>query len=214
MNELEQLTNQLDKAERQLERQLGEAKALAQRAKDDMAKAKHLEESAEALEEAIGVLNSFADKRQKEAQKKIEGLVTHGLQTIFGDDLSFHIITESKARRQESRFVIRSTMGGQVVETSILDARGGGVAAVAGFLLRLIVTLLHKNVRHFFVLDEAFGQLSAEYEPKLAEFLRELVDKTDAQIVLITHSPEFEGVADTAYRFTLKDGRTLVSKLK
>lgn len=209
-----ELSDLLSKAERKTERQVGEAKALASRAVADRNRATELEAQAEALEEAIGVMNSFADQRQAEVQQKVEQLVTHGLATIFGDDLSFHIITESKARRQEARFVIRSKMGDQVVETSILDARGGGVAAVAGFLLRLIVTLLHKDVRHFFVLDEAFGQLSAEYEPKLAEFLRELVDKTSAQIVLITHSPEFEGVADKLYRFSLHDGRTKVEALK
>lgn len=212
----DQLEKRLVAAERQLERDIGQARALATRAKQDAAEAKDLEDRADALDEAIGVMNSFADAKQKEIQNKIETLVTHGLQTIFGDDdLRFAIVQEMKARRMEVRFVIRSKVDGQELETSIMDARGGGVAAVAGFLLRLIVTLLKTDTTHFLLLDETFGQLSADYEPALAEFMRELVDKTSAQIVLITHSTAFEDVADKLYRFTLgKDGRTKVEAVK
>lgn len=212
--DIENLTRAVNQASRALEREIGEAKALATRAKSDFAEAEVADARADALEKVIGFLNSFADTRQAEVQRKVEALVTHGLQTVFDDSLTFHVVSETKARRVETRFVVRSKMGDQVVETSILDARGGGVAAVAGFLLRLIVLLLRPGVRPFMVLDESFGQLSSEYEPRLAEFLRELSDKTPVQMLLITHSPEFEAVADVAYRSSLRDGKTHLEAIK
>jgi DNA repair exonuclease SbcCD ATPase subunit len=212
--DIETLSRAVNQASKSLEREIGEAKALAKRAKSDFAEAEEAEARADALEKVVGFLNSFADSRQAEVQSKVEALVTHGLQTVFDDSLSFHVVSETKARRVETRFVVRSKMGDEVVETSILDARGGGVAAVAGFLLRLIVLLLRPGVRPFLVIDESFSQLSAEYEPRMADFLKELSEKTPVQMLLITHSSEFEAVADKLVRSSLQEGRTKLEVLR
>jgi ABC-type branched-subunit amino acid transport system ATPase component len=98
-----------------------------------------------------------------------------------------------------------------VVETSVLDARGGGMAAVAGFVLRLVVLLLTPGARRFLALDESFAHVSASYEPRVAEFLREVADKAGVQVLLITHSTAFSDLADARYRLTLgADGITQV----
>lgn len=205
MSTLSEVEGLLVAAERRLERRIGEAKALSAQGKKAQQQADEAEAVMVACEEAVGFLNSFADERQERVQRRIEELVTHGVQTIFGDDMTFHVISEQKASRTEVSFALRSTMGDQVVETPILDARGGGVAAVVGFLLRLIVTLLHQQ-RPLLVLDETWAQLSANYEPRLAEFVRDLVDQTGVQILLVTHSDAYTEHADKAYRITQKDG--------
>lgn len=197
-------------AERKLERRIGEAKALKEQGQRAKSQADDAQALVIACEEAVAFLNSFADERQERVQRRIEELVTHGVQTIFGDDMTFHVMSEQKANRSEVTFSLRSSMGDQVVETPILDARGGGVAAVVGFLLRLIITMLREE-RPLLVLDETFAQLSAEYEPRLAEFLRELVDQTGVQIVMVTHSEAFSEHADRVYRFGQKKGVTTVS---
>lgn len=200
----------LSRAERSLDRRIGEAKALAAQGKKASEQAAEAEALVIACEEATSFLNSFADERQEKVQRQVETLVTHGVQTIFGEGLTFHVISEQKANRAEVSFSLRSMMGEEVVETPILDARGGGVAAVVGFLLRLIVTLLRDD-RPLLVLDETFAQLSADYEPRLAEFLRELVDQTGVQIVMVTHSESFSEHADRVYRFGQKEGQTTVA---
>lgn len=208
LSEVETLVNT---AERRLERRIGEAKALAAQGKKAQQQAIEAQELVVACEEAVGFLNSFADERQMKVQKRIEALVTYGLQTIFDESITFHVNSEQKSNRTEVSFSLRSMMGEEVVETPILDARGGGVAAVIGFLLRLIVKLLREE-RPLLVLDETFAQLSAEYEPRLAEFLRELVDRTGVQIVMVTHSTAFTDSADVVYRFGQKDGKTVVTR--
>lgn len=216
MTDFDVLERKVSQAERALDREIGEAKALARQIQKVSLEAENLELKVKACEEAVTVLNSFADQRQHDVQRQVEGLVSHGLRTIFDDELSFHIVSETKARRSEVRFVIRSKVGDEEIETSILDARGGGVAAVAGFLLRLIVMLLQPGVRRLMVLDETFGQVSSDYELKLVEFVRQLVDQSGAQIVLITHKAieEWTEVADKAYRFTLRGGWSEVELLK
>lgn len=214
--DLSTLTASVNQAEKLIEREIGEAKALAKRAQSDFAEAEAGEQRALALEKVVGILNSFADARQEAVQSKVEALVTHGLQTVFDDSLTFHVISETKARRVETRFVVRSKMGQQEVETSILDARGGGVASVAGFLLRLIVILLQPDVRPFMLLDESFSMVSEEYEPRLVDFVRELTEKTPVQIVLTTHKAieDWSQAADRVVRFKLKNGKTQTEVLK
>ena len=210
MASLVEVQTALSAAERRFERRVGEAKALAAQGQKAKAEADQLSETVVACEEAVAFLNSFADERQEKVQRRVEELVTHGVRTIFGDDLSFHVISEQKANRTEVSFSLRSSMGDQIVETPILDARGGGVAAVVGFLLRLIVKLL-KDERPLLAMDETFAQLSADYEPRMAEFLRELVDQTGVQILLVTHSEAYSEFADRVYRFGQKGGLTVVS---
>lgn len=215
MTELASVERLLAARERSLHQKVGQAKALAARSKELKAEVAALALTVEACDEAIGVLNSFADERAEEAQRKIEALVTHGLQTIFSPDMSFHVRNEVKAKRNETRFVVSSTYAGQRMETEILEARGGGVAAVAGFLLRLIVAMLRTDVRRTLFLDESFAQVSAEYMPKVVDFVRELVSKTDVQIVLVTHSGTDDWVeaADKAYQTSLVDGKTQIKAL-
>lgn len=197
--------------EKDVQRLVGEAKVVATELKTRSAEIVELDSNIESLNEAIGVLSSFADDRQATLQVKVEKLVTHGLVTIFGEDMSFHILQSTKGKLAAADFVIRSKIGDQVIETPVMDARGGGVAAVVGFLLRLILLLLRPHARPILMLDESFAQLSAEYELRLADFLRELVDKSPVQLILVTHSTAFDDVADISYRFDLKAGKTVVS---
>lgn len=212
MTELSSLETLLRQRRTRFERRLGEAKGVSTRLKETRQEIEDLSTLKEAAEEAIGVLNSFADTRQKDVLAKIEGLVTEGLQTVFGDDLSFHAVQTTRGKLASTEFVVRSTTGGQSVETSIMDARGGGVAAVAGFLLRLILLMLRHDARPVLFLDETFAQLSAEYEPRLAEFIGELVERTNVQIVMVTHSDAFSDTAGVIYRFGLKDGVSKISE--
>lgn len=208
--DLEALGSALTREEKGLERRLGEARAVALQGQAAVTEITELEAKSSALDEAIEVLNSYADARQAELQSKIEEIVTSGLRTVFGNEITFAINVSHRGKLSASEFVIRTRMGAEIVETPIMDARGGGVASVAGFLLRLVILLLRKDARTVLFLDESFAQLSAEYEPALAEVVRELVDRSSAQIVLVTHSEAYSDVADVVYRLALEDGVTKI----
>lgn len=214
MKELESWVEYLSREQREVDRLIGEAQAVARRGKEVQESVQVLDEDIQNYDKAIAVLQSFGEARQQELQEKIERLVTHGLQTIFKEDIYFRIKTRPVGKLVAMDFEIATSLDGAEVATPVLEARGGGIAAVAGFLLRLVVLLLFGvEARPLLVLDEAFAQVSAEYVPSLAEFIRELVEKTPVQIVLITHTDGFLEVADTAYRFDLRGGKTVISQL-
>jgi hypothetical protein len=78
---------------RELDRLAGEARSVGlegQRVQADVAEL----EAQQALYERVGaVLSSFGEQRQAAAQQQIEQLVTRGLNVIFGEDLSFHLVS-------------------------------------------------------------------------------------------------------------------------
>lgn len=164
---------------------------------------------------AAAVLTSMGEQRQADTQTKIEQLVTQGLKTIFAEDLSFHLIAGVRAKAPVVDFVVRTHLpDGSTVDTDVMDARGGGLAAIVGFLLRLIRLLLSAHGKDTVILlDETFAHVSADYEPRLAEFIRELVDTTGVQVIMVTHSDAYLDAADTRYRFELHHGQTRASAL-
>lgn len=222
---MQNLINSVRQARSQVDRETGEARAVALQGKALQLEAAGLAEQHALLDQAVGVLTRLGEERQEAAQAQIEGLVSRGLQTVFDERLSFHMVPSVKGNQANLDFVIRSEyVAGEeagvncdapmVVETPVMEARGGGMAATVGFMLRLVIMLLTPNARRIMFLDETFAHVSAEYEPRLAEFLREVADKAGVQLLLVTHSTAYDDAADTHYHFKLlADGATEVTEL-
>lgn len=208
------LTTAVRNRRRELDALMGEARATLLRGKAIEEQIGGLTEDVSDYERVTTLLNSLGEDRQQRAQQTIEELVTRGLQTIFDETLTFHIVQSVKGKAAIVEFVVRSTFGNEQVETPVMDARGGGLAATIGFLLRIVVMLLRSrntSEEQILVLDETFAHVSEEYLAGMGEFLRQIVDKTGVQIIMVTHQPEFADYADTVYRFSQKDGKTVVT---
>lgn len=203
----------LDRAVRarrgELDQQTGVALDLARRGQEAVAETSRLKSQLELYEKACGVLTSFGEERQQQAQHQVEELVTRALQVIFGEELSFRLVPRVVRDQVTIEFVLVSQYGTTTIETPVMDARGGGHAAVVGFVMQLVVLLLTPDARRFLALDETFAYVSESFVPRLAEFLREAAYKAEIQIMLVTHSTGYGDVADQRYRLVLgPDGVT------
>lgn len=158
-------------------------------------------------------LAQFADERQAQVYRQIEHTVTEGLRTVFNEDLKLEITTKMVGARSETAFSIVSKTDEGEMSTGIMDARGGGVAAIVGFLVQAVLVLLTPGMRPLLVLDESFRAVSAEYQAPLGEFIKDLCEKTGLQVVLVTHQPTIVEFADTAYAFSQTKGKTKITKL-
>lgn len=217
MTSLSDLSERLRVQRSRVDRLQGEKDSLTRLHASTEKEIETLQAEISSLELANIFLTSIGEDRQFKAQESIEQLVTVGLRTIFDDSLSFHIIQKVSGKTATVEFVVRSSLPeGRVVETSVLEARGGGLAAVIGFLLRLVVLLLQRDEAKdkVLVLDETFAHVSDEYVPALGEFLRQLKEKTGVQIIMVTHQSEFGEYADKVYRFSLDNGVTRVKEEK
>lgn len=213
MSNLSEVGLRLKRIRKVVDRQIAEARVIATTGKQLKEEIELASNDVDLYNKVAITLASIGEQRQSDAQTKIEELVTRGLTSIFGEDLSFHVIQTQRGKTPEVKFLVKSSgLNGAVVETSVMDARGGGLAAVVGFLLRLVVLLLSADQEPILVLDESFSHVSAEYERPLAEFIKELVDKTRVQIILVTHSDAFLEFADKRYRTKLVSGATEVAE--
>lgn len=214
MDNLTELSNRVRLARRKVDTKIAEARVMATRGKEIREEIELASKDVDLYNKVAITLASIGEQRQQQAQNQIEELVTRGLTTIFGEDISFHLVQTQRGKTPEVKFLVKSRgLNGRAVETPVMDARGGGLAAVVGFLLRLVVLLLSKDGKEpILILDESFSHVSAEYEQPLAEFLKELVEKTKVQIILVTHSDAFSEHADKRYRFKLINGITEVKE--
>lgn len=168
-----------------------------------------LEDEQQDLQTISGTLSNLSEKLQDSVQELVEAIVSRGLQTIFQEEMSIRLTNKMVGRRPETDITLISGD----LETSILNARGGGVAAVTGFLLRVVMLLLAPNTRRVMFLDEAFAQVSVEYEERLAQFISELCENAKLQIILVTHSTTYFDSADRAFSVSQKGGKTSVTQI-
>jgi hypothetical protein len=194
-----------------LDRQAGQAEQLAAQISATESELAGYRALAELNARASALLTSIGEEAQETARGKVEELATRALQAIFGTQHSFRLEPGERGGQATLEMIIRSEYGdGEVIETGVLEARGGGMAAVVGFVLRLVVLLLTPDVCNVLFLDESFAHVSARYEGRVAEFAAEVAHKARVQLVLITHSPAFADYADTAVRLELNDGGVTV----
>jgi DNA repair ATPase RecN len=194
-----------------VEREAGQAELVAAQGAAAEADVARLEAAVALHVKVQALLTTIGEEAQETARGQVEGLATRALQVIFGPELSFHLVPGERGGQATLELVIRSDYGGTVTETAVLEARGGGMAAVVGFVLRLVVLLLTDGARRFLAMDETFAHVSESYASGVAEFLREVADKAGVQLLLITHSPVYGDYADANLRLVLgPDGITQV----
>lgn len=156
------------------------------------------------------LLEQYSEVEQQQLKDKIEALVTRGLQVIFGDSYSFKI--EMRVLRKQAG--MEFTIVKDLVEREPLDSHGGGLVNVIALVLRLTILALTPGVARVAVLDEPFAQLSQEYIEPMGRFIREVVDATGIQLIIVSHEAEITEVADQAYRLFDKDGVTQIERVE
>lgn len=169
---------------------------------------------AEQLARVGAMFTTVGEAAQETARDRVEQLATKALQVIFGDEHQFLLLPGERGGQATLELRVRSAYpDGKVVETGVMEARGGGMAAVVGYVLRLVVLLLTPEIRNLLFLDETFAFVSADYEGRVAEFIRQVADKARVQHVIITHSSAYAEAADEVSRLELgADGVTVVHR--
>ncbi len=218
MYDLTELSSRVNKARKTVDRRITEARLIATEGKRLKEEINLASSDVDLYSKVAITLASIGEARQADAQSKIEELVSRGLQGIFENkNMYFKVVQTQRGKTPEVKFIITSEgLNGRSVETDIMDARGGGLAAVVGFLLRLVVMLLDSKVdQPVLILDESFSHVSAEFEKPLVQFIVQLVEKTNAQIILVTHHlvDAFLEVADKKFRFVQEHGVTKVTEI-
>jgi DNA repair exonuclease SbcCD ATPase subunit len=150
------------------------------------------------LEKTKAVFKHLIDSLVLEGAKKVENLLTYGLATVFEDQkLAVKVDLSEKRGLMQMEISLKDLSTG--VEAPILGSFGGGPVAVVSFLLR-VLSLLNLKLHKLLILDEAFSFVSENYVPQLAKLVSALCQKSNLDVLLVTHQRAFLEYADRAYQ--------------
>lgn len=160
------------------------------------------------LTKTVELFHHLLDRLIYSGVESISEIVSEGLKAIFHDqDIAFK--GEISTKRNLTHVDFKTVQDG--VEGPALEAFGGGVSSVESLILRLLV-ILKTGLARFVMLDESLAALSEQYDEAAATFIKQMCEKLDMDLLLITHKPQYLDYADTAYQAEVQSDGTM--KLK
>lgn len=214
--ELNETINHLNESVQKLTVDLATKKALREKIQKDLSnKQRSLQKASETidiLEQVRILLQRASEYAREQIKQQIEILVTHCLQFVFGPDLEFVIELTETSGKADAQFYVISVVNGEKIKTKPQDARGGGIVDVISLALRIAIiqsTNYYKDGP--IILDEPAKHVSSDYIANVAQFLKQISDVFQRQVIMVTHNHYLSEIADLAYRVELKDGYSAVS---
>lgn len=161
-------------------------------------------------EKSIEILKKLIDTFYEKSTKKIEKVVSLGLQEVFPDRL-LRIRTELENRRGKTNLDIITVDEEQGVEGRADRSFGGAIVQVQSFLL-LVTFILLLKLKPITFLDEQFSNVSAGYQPYIGKMISKLCKQLGISVCLITHNEEILEYADIVYHASLKNGELVLAR--
>ena len=143
-------------------------------------------------------------------RKRIEKIVSFGLQEVFSDRL-LRITTEVANRRGKTHLDIFTVDDEHGVKGKTERSFGDSILWVESFLLLATFIVLLKRKPVCF-LDEKFKAVANDYQASVGKMISNLCKELGLTVCLITHNPEILEYADRIYKATLEDGNKLLLK--
>lgn len=194
--------NQKGKREQLLEQKSGMEKAL-QKALDNI----------DILEKVKVLLQKVSEYAREQSRIQIEALVTNCLQYIFDASLEFQIEINEVRGRPEAEFYVISKYGGTEIKTKPQEARGGGVIDIISLAIRIaMLECSNLDNKGPIILDEPAKHVSDDYINQVAEFLKQVTQMFERQVIMVTHNRHLSEMADKWYRIEMHDGVSVVSQ--
>ena len=166
------------------------------------------------LEKSKPFIDDLIDKFSETSIKKLEDLLSLGLQRIF-QDRNYRVeikVTEKRSSKCADLYLIDSGHPFLMRDSCV----AGGILVVVGFLIQAFY-VANLDIAKILFLDEALSNISTQYLDNFFAFVKELSVKIGLTVILITHDTRFLEYADRIYKvadgvYTL-EGSTKQQKL-
>ena len=161
------------------------------------------------LEQAQAFLQKIANETQEHLKFQIEDIVNLALETCFPNEYEFSIIFDIRAGKTEASLSFISKKTGREIDP--MNASGGGVVDLTAFALRIASYALDRTCDNVIILDEPFRFVSKGILNDVAEVTKNLANKLNLQIIMVTHETAMISIADRT--FEVKKNMDGVSKV-
>lgn len=158
-------------------------------------------------EKALTIIREVGLRTQQQLEVHISNITTLAQEAIFDDP--YKVVVEFVQRRNKTECDISFERDGEKINP--LAASGGGPVDVAAFALRVASwSMQNPRSRNVLILDEPFRYLSVGLLPKAGEMLKQLSEKLNLQIIMVTHEEELAEMADRIFQVSMRKGKSTV----
>ena len=156
-----------------------------------------LTENRALLERTKPFIDDIIDKFSESSLKKLEDLLSLGLQRIFQDrDYKVEIkVSEKRAAKCAELYLVEDGHPFLMRDSCV----AGGILVVVGFLIQTFY-VANLDIAKVLFLDEALSNISTQYLDNFFAFVKELTNKIGLTVILITHDTRFLEYADRIYK--------------
>ena len=132
-------------------------------------------------------------------------LVTEALTSIFEKEIKFEI----KLYSYRNEPAVDITVTEEDLEVDPQKSCGGGVNDIISLVLKIIFIYL-KNSNRILILDESLKFLSRNYSEQASSFIRDISQRMNLQIILVSHKPELEVGCDNLITIEKENNRSVI----
>lgn len=162
----------------------------------------------EILEQVTTLLQGLEEAWQRKFQESVAEVISRGLSIVFEEPIKLVLVPKVRADITTVDLRIIQGEGKDALETGVMGAKGGTLIAILNVLLRaLLILSARPPLRRLLVLDEPFANADPDLIPAFGDVLRELCDRLDFQILVVSHEQALVDIADSAYLIQKGHGR-------
>ena len=166
--------------------------------------------------EAITVLNSMGDIfEQNSIRSKIEQIISQIVQVLFHEkDFQFRFVKKIKKNQQELYLETSRPDENNNIFFQDIDCVPGGHSDIIDIIIRILVLKGCNKEQRVLILDEPFKNISHNFRIKFFRFFKQLCEKFDIQLNLVSHETEYISEIDNSYKFTYDGVTTKVERVE
>ena len=193
-----------------LEQRKGQQKQIQQNIDIYEQERRQLKRDLLAYEKANEIIKKVGLNTQKQLQYQISEIASLALEAIFPDPYTLEI--EFVERRGKTECDLLFARKEEKIDP--ISASGGGAIDIAAFALRVASwSMSFPQPRNVLILDEPFRYLSIDLLPLAGMVLKQISQKLNLQIIMVTHSEELIQHADAVFHVSMKKGISIVEEV-
>lgn len=196
---------------------LGKKETLQKELNKNKDKLINLQSRTHQIVEMKTVIDEASTEARKNSVELLEEVSTNALQMVMGNNRQVVIQMSKKNGVPSADLFVKTVHDGIEVLTSPAEEDAGGVTDIVALATLMSIRMLAgKDNSAPYFLDEPTKCVSAGKAESTAKFIRELVDYTGIQTIMVTHEKEYlPNIADKSYLLDLdKSGITISENVK
>lgn len=154
------------------------------------------------------ILTQLKDVKMETKKSFILDTINLALKDIFNSNIMIDIETTSVSSDNKivSKYDIILYQNGMEIAKNekLLTNNGGGILSVISILFKIIVGYIYSNNK-FYMFDESLSQVSADYRPRVSQFINKFCKLHGFTLVLVSHTEDLEEFADIVYNLDADD---------